>query len=113
MKRRGHRVQPWMGVVGALAAGILIATTGCQVEMGGQTLPSPYYMQDDVQYYAPGPEFRLAREAAALKAARGEVLPPPGGGAGVQPPAGGAVPQVERAGPPAGQVPPAGGGIVP
>ena len=41
--------------------------TGCQVEVGGQTLPSPYYLQDDVQYYAPGPEFRLAREAAAMR----------------------------------------------
>jgi hypothetical protein len=41
--------------------------TGCQVEMGGQTLPSPYYLTDDVQYYAPGPEFKLAREAAAMQ----------------------------------------------
>ena len=41
--------------------------TGCQVEMAGQTLPSPYYLTDDVQYYAPGPEFKLAREAAALQ----------------------------------------------
>lgn len=42
---------------------------GCQVDVGGQTLPSPYYMQDDVQYFAPGSEFRLAREAAAMKQA--------------------------------------------
>ena len=35
--------------------------------MAGQTLPSPYYLSDDVQYYAPGPGFKLAREAAALK----------------------------------------------
>ena len=41
--------------------------TGCQVEMAGQTLPSPYYLSDDIQYYAPGPEFKLAREAAAMK----------------------------------------------
>ena len=40
---------------------------GCQVEMAGQTLPSPYYLTDDVQYYAPGPEFKLAREAAAIE----------------------------------------------
>jgi len=44
------------------------ALTGCQIEQGGQSLPSPYYMQDDVQYYPPGPEFKLAREAAAMKA---------------------------------------------
>ena len=37
------------------------------MDIAGQTLPSPYYLTDDVQYYAPGPEFKLAREAAALK----------------------------------------------
>jgi hypothetical protein len=41
--------------------------TGCQVEMGGQTLPSPWWLTDDVQYYAPGSEFKLAREAAAMQ----------------------------------------------
>ena len=45
-----------------------LVLTGCQVETGGQTLPSPYYMTDDVQYFPPGPEFKLAREAAAMKA---------------------------------------------
>ncbi len=30
-------------------------------------LPSAYYLTDDVQYYAPGPEFELAQEAAELK----------------------------------------------
>ncbi len=47
---------------------VLVSLTGCQVDVGGQTLPSPHYMQDDVQYFPPGPEFKLAREAAALKA---------------------------------------------
>jgi hypothetical protein len=37
------------------------------VEYAGQTLPSPYYHSDDIQYYAPGPEFKLAREAAAMQ----------------------------------------------
>ena len=50
----------------------LAGSTGCQVDVGGQTLPSGYYLQDDVQYYAPGPEFKLAREAAALEARRRE-----------------------------------------
>ena len=44
-----------------------LSATGCQMDIAGQTLPSPYYLSDDVQYYAPGPEFKLAREAAALK----------------------------------------------
>jgi hypothetical protein len=44
------------------------ALTGCQVEIAGQTLPSAYYLKDDFQYYAEGPEFKLAREAAAMQA---------------------------------------------
>jgi len=46
---------------------VSLVSTGCQSDIAGQTLPSPYYLSDDVQYYAPGPEFKLAREAAALK----------------------------------------------
>ena len=56
-----------------LAAGLcLVAATGCQISLNGQTLPSPYYLQDDVQYFPAGPEFKLPREAAALRAARAE-----------------------------------------
>ena len=47
-----------------------VASTGCQSSIAGQTLPSAYYLKDDVQYFAKGPEFKLAREAAALKEAR-------------------------------------------
>jgi hypothetical protein len=46
--------------------------TGCQVPVAGQTLPSPYWMHDDVQYFAPGPEFKLQREAAQMKAYNAE-----------------------------------------
>jgi hypothetical protein len=57
----------------ALFAGTcIVGSTGCQVTMNGQTLPSPYYLQDDVQYYPSGPEFTLSREAAALQAARAQ-----------------------------------------
>ena len=51
-------------VLAMLAA---LGTTGCQIDIGGQTLPSPYYHDDDVQYFAPGPEFKLSKEAAALQ----------------------------------------------
>ena len=50
----------------------VVGSTGCQVSLNGQTLPSPYYLQDDVQYFPAGPEFKLPREAAALRAARAE-----------------------------------------
>jgi hypothetical protein len=49
-----------------------IVMTGCQVDVGGQTLPSPYYMYDDIQYFPPGPEFKLSQEAAAMKAYKAE-----------------------------------------
>jgi hypothetical protein len=55
------------GIAAALMVLGSLVSTGCQMDIAGQTLPSPYYLTDDVQYYAPGPEFRLAREAAALK----------------------------------------------
>lgn len=64
-----------------LAGGLLLAacatTTGCQVDVAGQTLPSPYHLQDDVQYYAPDPEFKLSREAAALASQRAEQVSQP------------------------------------
>ena len=58
-----------------IAAGSLgvAANTGCQVQVAGQTLPSPYYLNDDVQYFPAGPENKLANETAALKAAREEA----------------------------------------
>lgn len=59
--RRFNRLLAGLGIVLALA------TTGCQVHVGGQTLPSPYYMDDDIQYFPPGPEFKLSKEAAAMQ----------------------------------------------
>jgi hypothetical protein len=56
----------WKLAALALCPAVMLLT-GCQVDMAGQTLPSPWYLTDDVQYYAPGPEFKLAREAAAMK----------------------------------------------
>ena len=56
----------WIMVGGCLLA--TLGSTGCQSTVGGQILPSPYYYTDDVQYYAPAQEHKLAKEAAALKA---------------------------------------------
>ncbi|MEQ8847365.1 hypothetical protein [Botrimarina sp.] len=61
--------RPSLGVAALVLAAAGVASTGCQVDIGGQMLPSPYYLTDDVQYYEPGPEFKLANEAAALRAA--------------------------------------------
>lgn len=67
MKTSKHRWLNWSACWPGLMLLACGLSTGCQVEMAGQTLPSPYYLTDDVQYYAPGPEFKLAREAARLK----------------------------------------------
>lgn len=69
MKTPGRTLR---AVVAGLALTTVVALTGCQTEIGGQTLPSPYYMTDDVQYFPPGTEFKLSREAAALRAAHAE-----------------------------------------
>jgi hypothetical protein len=63
---------PWLAA--GVSMGVLLSSVGCQVNMAGQTLPSPYYMSDDVQYFAPGPEFKLQREAAAQKAYKEEQI---------------------------------------
>ena len=59
--------RPWRGLL-LLAAAAIVPATGCQVDIAGQTLPSAYYLDDDVQYFPAGPEFKLSREAAAMKA---------------------------------------------
>lgn len=87
-----------------IAAALVASCTGCQLDVGGQTLPSPWWYTDDVQYFPPGPEFKLSREAAAMQAAKsdaaltGQAAPPApagvvplGAGAGGPPPAPGAV----------------------
>jgi hypothetical protein len=48
----------------------LALSTGCQVHVAGQTLPSGYYLMDDIQYFPAGSENKLANETAALKADR-------------------------------------------
>lgn len=70
----GRKKTAWhlIWIVLAASTGALVSSSGCQVDVGGQTLPSPYYMRDDVQYFAPGPEFKLAREAAALQQAKAQ-----------------------------------------
>lgn len=61
-------------VLCASAAVAAVSTTGCQMSIGGQTLPSAYYMSDDIQYFPKGSEFKLSREAAALKEARADEM---------------------------------------
>ena len=70
MKSNGSRAFSLCGAV-VLAASTMLST-GCQIDVAGQTLPSPYYMQDDIHYAPAGPEFKLSNEAAAMKAYEAE-----------------------------------------
>ncbi|MDO4551651.1 MAG: hypothetical protein Q4C96_10425 [Planctomycetia bacterium] len=47
---------------------MLVFSTGCQSHIGGQTLPSGYYLDDDVQYFAPSSRNVLQNEAIKLQA---------------------------------------------
>lgn len=47
--------------------GLAMMATGCQTSVGGQTLPSAYYLRDDVQYFPAGPEFLLTNTKQAIE----------------------------------------------
>lgn len=66
-------------LVCGLGIAAAISATGCQVSVGGQTLPSPWYTRDDVQYYPSGPEMVVSREAAAIQAYNAQRQLPQGG----------------------------------
>ena len=58
----------WRGLLCGVGVMVTAGSVGCQSQVGGQVLPSPYYLQDDVQYFPPGTEFKLSKEAAAQRA---------------------------------------------
>lgn len=60
--------------LGLMLAGGIAPSVGCQVSVAGQTLPSPYYLYDDVQFFPAGPENKIANETAAIKAAKADAL---------------------------------------
>jgi hypothetical protein len=57
-----------------MAVGITLATRFF-AEPEPQTLPPPWsgIGNDDIHYFAPGPEFKLSREAAARKAFKADL----------------------------------------
>ena len=73
-KTKGRKIRIGLALLGL---GILGMGTGCQVDMAGQTLPSPWYLDDDVQYFPAGPEFLLSNEAAAMAEQAEEIVSEP------------------------------------
>ncbi len=66
------RSRPLARTVLCVAGMVAAVCSGCQVDVGGQTLPSPYYLTDDIQYFPAGPRMKVSREAAAMKAFKEE-----------------------------------------
>jgi hypothetical protein len=57
-----------LGRLAVLSCGALpLLGIGCQGSVGGQTLPSAYYLRDDVQYFPAGPEFLLPNQERVLE----------------------------------------------
>ena len=44
-----------------------IGLSGCQTWTGGQTLPSAYYLRDDIQFFPAGPEFQLTNQVQQIE----------------------------------------------
>ena len=65
MKLNLRSAKPWLMLVGC--ALLSSASVGCQTTVGGQTLPSAYYLRDDLQYFPAGPEFRLSKQVQAIE----------------------------------------------
>lgn len=73
MANRSQKIR-WEHIAAFAMIGLGMAVnTGCQVSVAGQTLPSPYYLYDDIQYFPAGPENKLAKETAELKAANSKA----------------------------------------
>ena len=71
MKRNANRNWRGLMLVGCLSLSAVSA--GCfQTTVGGQTLPSAYYLDDDVQYFPSGPEQKLANQIRAMEKYKAE-----------------------------------------
>lgn len=53
MKIGPKMIRTWCAALGCLIAA---TSMGCQTTIGGQTLPSAWFLRDDVQYFPPGEE---------------------------------------------------------
>lgn len=72
MKKKQSQAKRY-AFLGLLLAGAIAPSIGCQTSIAGQTLPSGYYLYDDVQYFPVGPENKISNETAALAKAQAEA----------------------------------------
>ncbi len=75
--KRGDRYWPGWCLAGVgLALSLL---SGCQTNVAGMTLPSPWYLQHPPQYFPPSPVYPYAKEQARMEEVA--AAPAPGEGA--------------------------------
>jgi hypothetical protein len=84
MKTQCKRPVLW-GIFGCMA--MIAGFAGCQVSTNNQTLPSPYYLSNNLQYYQPGPWFKLQHEADNMKLYNEQAASQQGPQQGPPPPA--------------------------
>lgn len=65
MKASAGRKRILLSFLAAIVSSALL--TGCQTSIGGQTLPSATYLDDDVNFYPAGPEFKLRNQVEAAR----------------------------------------------
>ena len=65
MKATAGRSRILLSFLAAISSSVVL--TGCQTSIGGQTLPSATYLDDDVQYFPAGPEFKLTNQVEATR----------------------------------------------
>lgn len=63
----------FLALTGCVVLGCL-GSIGCQTTRNGQTLPSPHYLTDDIQYFPAGPEFPLTKEATQMERDQAERI---------------------------------------
>ena len=55
------------GLFAVLLFGTAPLFVGCQLSQNGQTLPSPYYLDNKIQYFPSGNEFQYQQEVDRMK----------------------------------------------
>ena len=55
---------------------VLATATGCgfQTNIAGQTLPSPHYLMDDVEFFPAGSEFKLQNQVDQQEQSKADQL---------------------------------------
>lgn len=68
MKNEGKSTR-WLlgGLFAAALFGSLSFLTGCQLSQNGQTLPSPWYLDNKIQFFPAGNEFQYQEEVDRMK----------------------------------------------